>query len=175
MPASFKLAPQSAQALQRLANAPVEMKAANGQGLASHALALKRGFQASRGKSRSKGLRYTDPVQRGDVWTAVFGLRYISAWLEAGTESHAVFPRGQYRASRNKRTGEQQVRGLTRRQILSGKGKQAVTIGRGGPVRAYAFPGPIKAGHYFERYAAKQRAAGNKAIGDAVMRRMSGR
>lgn len=173
MPAQFKLAPQGRAALARLANAPNSIKAATGQGLADHCLAVKRGFQMSRGRGRTRGLRYTDPVPRGDRWEAVFGLRYIAAWLESGTKSHPVLPRASYRTRRDKRTGEQNVRGLTRREILSGRGARAVHTPRGW--RAHAFPGPIKAGHYFERYNAKQTAAANKRISDAVMRHMSGR
>lgn len=173
MPAEFKLGPQGRAAIARLADAPNQIRAGTAQGLSDHCLAVKRGFQAQRGRSRTKGLRYTDPVPRGDRWEAVFGLRYIVAWLEAGTKSHAVLPRGSYRTRRDKRTGEQKVRGLTRREILGGKGARAVKTPQGW--RAHAFPGPIKAGHYFQRYNAKQTDAANKRISDAVMRHMSGR
>lgn len=170
VPASFKLTPASAQAIKRLGNTPLEIRSGARQGLADHALKVKRGFQAAQG-TKAKGLRYEDPVPHGDQWVAVFKLRYIAAWLELGTRAHRIVPRALGRARLDKRTGRQNVHALTSRQKKTGGGKRALATPKG--PRALARVSGIKARRSFEQYLNRQTSAGNSRIAEAVTRRMS--
>lgn len=171
MPAEFKLGPEGIAAIRRLADAPNQIKAGSREGLADHALKLKREFQQTRRRG-AKGMRYEDPVPDGDGWRVTFGLRYIAAWHETGTRRHIVVPRGLGRARTKKGDRGQAVHALTKRQAVAG-GKRALATPSG--PRARANPAGVKAGHYFERLVAKRTAQGDQAIGDGVMRRMQGR
>lgn len=170
MPADFQLGPQGRAAIRRLADAPREMNLGAKQGLADHALKLKREFQTLR-RGAAKGLRYDDPVPDGDGWQVKFGLRYIAAWHEKGTRPHRIVPRGLGRARLHKTTGAQVVRSLTKRQAAQG-GKKALLTPQG--PRSLARVRGIPAGRHFERLAARRSAQGDVSISDGVMRRMSG-
>lgn len=143
--AEFKLTADSVRALQRLGNAPAEIAAGTKQGLAEHAWQVKKGFRAKRGKG-ARGLRFEDPQQVGGIWVVVFKLRYIAAWLEAGTKPHLVLPRGQGRARIHRQTGEQ----MSLRPTKAGRsfGKRALSTPEG-PRASARVPG-IKARWYFE-------------------------
>ena len=169
---SFKPTAQGAAAIRRLADAPAQIRAGTRVGLADHAWQVKRGFRSAQG-SKAKGMRYDDPVPRGDQWVVVFKLRYIAAWMELGTRAHRIVPRALGRARLNRRTGLQDVHALTSRQKKAGGGKRALATPDG--PRALARVSGVKARHTFERYLARQMQVGNQRISDGVIRKMGGR